>query len=167
MSFSILEPALQKDILRFRFGVYFLPSKGIANALGNALDVRFQKVSGLKTKISTSPQSEGGQNLYTQQLPDKVEQEHLVLERGMMVGSPLNFELRDTFSLFSFNPANVLVILFDDNPLINGMVIPVSAWLFTKAYPVSWATSDLDASEKSIMIDTLELAYSRMQIMRI
>ena len=35
-----------------------------------------------------------------------------------------------------------------------------------KAYPVKWATSDLNA-EPALVIDTMELAYTRMQILRI
>ena len=157
MSFPIPELTLQKDLLRFRFGVFFFA----AGVIPNPLDVRFQKVSGLKTKVTTSAHAEGGQNLYTQQLPGSVEQDHLVLERGMVVGSLLNSELDATFSLFKFAPANVMVTLFNES------MIPVSAWFFMKTFPVSWATSDLDASEKSLAIDTLKLAYSRMQILRI
>ena len=51
--------------------------------------------------------------------------------------------------------------------LFNESKIPVAAWLFMKAYPVRWATSDLDAESKSLVIDTLELAYARQQIVRI
>jgi hypothetical protein len=35
-----------------------------------------------------------------------------------------------------------------------------------KAYPVKWSTSDLTA-EPALVIDTLELAYTRMQILRV
>ena len=52
-------------------------------------------------------------------------------------------------------------ILFDEEKM------PVSGWLFIKAYPVKWSTSDLNAKESSVLIDTMELAYTRMQILRI
>jgi phage tail-like protein len=127
----------------------------------NPIDIRFQKVRGLSATVKTTPLTEGGQNLYTQQLLVGVEYGNLVLERGMVVGSPLNLEVNAALSLFKFNPSNVLVTLFNEN------TEPVSAWLFVKAYPVKWATSDLDAMEKNLVIDTLELSYSRMQILRI
>jgi hypothetical protein len=41
--------------------------------------------------------------------------------------------------------------------------VPLAAWLFMKAFPVRWATSDLNAEERAVVIDTLELAYGRMQ----
>ena len=85
---------------------------------------------------------------------------NLVLERGMVIGSPLNLEFNATMSLFKFATSNVLVTLLGESKL------PLAAWLFMKAYPVKWATSDLNA-EPALVIDTMELAYTRMQILRI
>ena len=78
----------------------------------------------------------------------------------MVIGSPLNLEFNATMSLFKFATSNVIVTLFSENK------IPLAAWLFIKAYPVRWSTSDLDA-KPGLVIDTMELAYSRMQILRI
>ena len=84
-----------------------------------------------------------------------------MLERGFIVGSPLNIEFGAAMSLCKFAPSNVLVTLLSANKA------PLAAWLFMKAYPVKWATSDLNAGETTVLIDSLELAYTRMQIMRI
>jgi phage tail-like protein len=158
MGFPIPELTLQKDpLLGFRFLVTFLTG----GAIPNPLDIRFQKVRGLKATVRTKTVSEGGQNLYVQKLPEGIEYENLVLERGMVVGSPLNLEFNVAMSLFKFSPSNVLVFLLDADK------VPVAGWTFFNAYPVSWATSDLDAQQKAVVIDTLELAYSRMQIVRI
>lgn len=127
----------------------------------NPLDIRFQRVSGLSAEVRTTTVTEGGQNLYTHRLPERIDYQNLVLERGMVVGSPLNVEFNAVMSLFKFYPSNVLVTLFDEEKM------PVTGWLFIKAYPVKWSTSDLDAKESSILIDTMELAYTRMQILRI
>ncbi len=144
-------------IIGMRFGVFFF-AMGV---IPNPLDIRFQKVSGLKTEIETQALAEGGQNLYTHRLPTRVKYDNLVLQRGMVVGSPLNLEFNATMSLFRFATSNVLVTLLGENKL------PLAAWLFMKAYPVKWATSDLDAGEPGLVIDTMELAYTRMQILRI
>lgn len=157
MGFPIPELAIAKELLGFRFGVFFF-------ALGvvpNPLDIRFQKVRGLTATVRTTTVTEGGQNLYTQHLPAGIEYGNLVLERGMLVGSPLNIEFNVAMTSFQFAPSNVLVTLFDESG------VPVSGWLFIKTFPVKWSTSDLDATSKSVLIDTLELSYSRMQIMRI
>jgi len=145
------------NILGFRFGVFFFAG----GAVPNPLDIRFQRVSGLSAEVKTTTVTEGGQNLYTHRLPDRIDYQNLVLERGMVVGSPLNLEFNAAMSFFKFAPSNVIVTLFDEEKN------PVTGWLFIKAYPVKWSTSDLDAKENSVVIDTLELAYTRMQILRI
>ena len=144
-------------VLGFRFGVFFFAG----GLLPNPLDIRFQKVSGLRGTVKTREVNEGGQNLYTHKLPERISYENLVLERGMVVGSPLNIEFNVALTTFKFAPSNVLVTILSESS------VPLGAWLFIKAYPVRWSTSDLDASQNNVVIDTMELAYTRMQILRI
>jgi phage tail-like protein len=144
-------------IAGFRFGVFFFAG-GVAP---NAVDIRFQKVSGLSAEVKTRTHAEGGQNLYLHRQPERIEYGNLVLERGMVVGTPLTVDFNATMSLFEFAPCNVLVTLFGEDKT------PISAWLFLKAYPVKWSTADLDAEEEKVLIDTMELAYTRMQHLRI
>ncbi len=144
-------------ILGFRFGVSFF----VGGVLPNPLDIRFAKVSGLSAEVKTTTVIEGGENRYTHRLPDRVDYGNLVLERGMVVGSPLKLELNATLNAFKFSPSNVIVTLFSDAK------VPLAAWTFIKAYPVKWSTADLDASEGKVVIETMELAYSRMKVMEI
>ncbi len=141
-------------LLGFRFGVYFYTT-----AKGEPLlDTRFQRIKGLSATVKTTPLGEGGQNLYVQKLPTGVEYDNLVLERGMVLRSRLNDEFGKAMSNFQFAPADVMVILFDDRKE------PLSAWLFRRVYPVKWSTSDMNATEKNMLVDTLELAYAERQI---
>ncbi len=158
MGVSASDILLQKQMwLGFRFLVTFF----IGGVVPNPLDIRFTKVIGLKATVSTSTISEGGQNLYTQKVPDSVGYGDLVLTRGMIVGSPLLIEFNVAMSLFKFAPSNVLVALLTEDK------VPAAAWMFMNAFPVSWSTSDLDADSKSLVIDSLELSYQRMQILRV
>lgn len=143
--------------LGFRFSVFFF----IGGVVPNPLDFRFKKVSGIGSSISTSTLNEGGQNLYSHKLPERVQYENLVLERGLAVGSPLVVEFNAAMSLFKFVPSNVLVSLLDEAG------IPISSWLFTNAYPVKWTVSSLDADSNAVVIETMELSYQRMQAIRI
>lgn len=143
--------------LSFRFAVYFFAG----GVVPNPIDIRFQRVSGLSAKIETRSVVEGGENLFTHRLPVRVGYQNLVLERGFVVGSPLNIEFNAAMSLFKFAPSNVMVTLLDEG---GG---PLAAWLFLKAYPVSWSTADLGTAKEEVLIDTLELAYTRMQALRI
>jgi phage tail-like protein len=51
--------------------------------------------------------------------------------------------------------------------LFNEKSIPLAGWFFTKAYPVKWSVSDFDAEANGVVIDTMELAYTRFQIIRV
>lgn len=144
-------------VIGLRFAVLFM----VGGVLPNPLDLRFRRVSGLSMTVETQAQPEGGQNLYTQQLPRGIGHGNLVLERGMVIGSPLNLEFNATMSSFKFVTSNVLVTLLSEDQA------PLAAWLFMKAWPVRWATSDLDASQPALVIDTMELAYARMQVLRV
>ena len=143
--------------LGFRFGAFFF----VGGVLPNPLDIRFKKVSGLTATIETTKVEEGGENLFVHRFPKQITYENLVLERGLAVGSPLVIEFNVAMSLFQFLPSNVLVTLLNDTG------IPISAWLFMKAYPVKWSVSDLDADSNEVVIERLELAYERMQAIRI
>lgn len=150
-------PYVGNPPLGFRFGVLFFAG----GVVPNPLDTLFQKVSGLGHTVDTYPVAEGGQNLYSQQLPKKIQHDNLVLERGLVVGSPLTIEFDAAMSLFKFSPSNVLVTLLDNSR------IPLASWLFMKAYPVKWSVSDLDATANAVVIEHMELTYQRMQVMRI
>ncbi|WP_378179173.1 phage tail protein [Aquimarina sp. SS2-1] len=168
MNFADKEPTLSH-----RFGVFFL-SGGV---IPNPIDLRFQKVSGISTEVQLDTINEGGQNLHSHRVPKKINYNNLVLERGYVassldnfglpvpglgfIGSPLIAEFNTTFSFFKFNPCNVLVTLFNEEG------IPIGGWLFLKAYPVKWSVSDLDAQSNTVAIDTMELAYTRFQILRV
>ncbi|WP_437604669.1 phage tail protein [Sorangium sp. So ce834] len=158
MSAAIPELVPQSEMfVNFRFGVFFFAG----GVVPNPLDVRFKKVTGLSATVKTTPLEEGGQNLYTQPLPSRVEYGNLVLERGMVASSPLRLDFDAAMSLFKFAPSNVLVTLFSE------AYTPVSAWFFSRAYPVKWSIADLAAEPKELLIESLELAYARMQIMKV
>lgn len=150
-------PIIGNPPLAFRFSVLFFAG----GVIPNPLDIMFQKVSGLASTVETGTVEEGGQNLYTQSLPKKIKYENLVLERGLVVGSPLVIEFNVTMSLFKFSPSNVLVTLLDNTR------IPIAGWLCMKAYPVKWSVSDLDADSNSVVIERMELTYQRMQVIRL
>lgn len=144
-------------VLDSRFAVVFF----VAGIVPNPIDIRFQRVSGLSATIETTTVHEGGQNLYGHRLPRRVGYQNLVLERGFMIGSPLNLEFNAAMTAFKFATCNVMVTL------LSASAAPLAAWLFLKAFPVRWATADLSARDDQVLIDTLELCYARMQALRI
>jgi phage tail-like protein len=138
--------------LAFQFGVVFLV-KGI---IPNPVDTLFQKVSGIGATIETESVMAGGQNGYVQRLPKRIQHDNLVLERGILLASPLNKEVTDAIASFTFAPCNVLVNLLDHTGN------PLTSWLFLNAFPVKWSLNDLDANANAVVIERLELAYQQM-----
>jgi len=153
--------------LAFRFHVYFFyctkssPTSSSIKSFMSLLDCRFRKVSGIGASIATRTLNEGGQNLYSYKLPERVQFDNLVLERGLVVGSVLVYQFQRAMSALQLQPSYVLVTLLDETG------IPISAWCFSGAYPVKWKTSDLDADSNTVVIETMELAYQRMWPVRI
>jgi phage tail-like protein len=141
----------------FRFGVFFFAG----GVIPNPLDIRFQSVGGLTTSVQTISHREGGELLYSHRLPDVISHENLVLKRGVTVGSPLTIEFNAAMTLFKFAPSNVLVTALSEDK------VPLAGWMFIRAYPVRWTTSDLDATTKAVAIETMELAFARMQVVRV
>lgn len=150
-------PLFGSPPLGFRFGVLFL-MMGIGP---NRMDTMFQKVSGLGSSVETYTVNEGGQNMYTQMLPSKVQHENLLLERGLFVGSPLVQEFNTAMSLFKFKSSNILITLLDNTRL------PIASWVCMKAFPVKWSVSDLDATSNTVVIEYMELTYQRLQTIRV
>ena len=137
----------------------------VSFSLLNPLDIGFQTVSGISSQVETHEIRQGGENIFMQRLPTRITYNNLVLTRGMVIGSPLNIELNLAFSTMTFSPSQVLVVLLDD--IRGAEYIPAAAWLFQDAYPVKWEISDLDGSKNAVVIETMELAYSRFQSVRI
>lgn len=123
----------------------------------NSVDIRFRKVSGLSAEIETQPLKEGGENLLTHRLPTGLTYGNLVLERGMVVKSPLNMKFKEAMASLKLAPGNVMVTLLDNDSQ------PKSAWLFIGSYPVKWTVSNLDAERSEIVIETMELAYAGLR----
>jgi len=144
-------------VLGSRFAAFFFAG----GVVPNPIDIRFQRVSGLSATMEMATVNEGGQNLHSHRLPRRVSYGNLVLERGFVVGSPLNIEFNAAMSLFKFAPSNVMVTLFSAD------AVPLAAWMFLKAFPVRWQTADLGAAEDRVLIDTLELSYASMQVLRV
>ena len=144
-------------IAGLRFGVFFFAG----GVIPNPLDIRFQSVAGLNASIQTVTHREGGQQLYAHRLPDVINFDNLVLKRGVTVGSLLTIEFNAAMTLFKFAPSNVLVTALSEDK------VPLAGWMFIRAYPVRWTTSDLDATNKAVMIETMELAFARMQVVRV
>ena len=90
----------QKPPVGFHFTVVFF----MDGILPNPLDMRFKRVAGLSAEIETVSYNEGGENLFTHRLPNRVSYNNLVLERGIVVGPPSVWSLMRPCPRCSFTP---------------------------------------------------------------
>ena len=125
-------------------------------------EIRFQRVSGLSAEISTQQIVEGGASDETQTLPIRGRYGNVQLDRGVLPAhSFLNTQFETMMNTFRFTPAHVLVTLLNEQSL------PACAWILQRAYPVKWQLSELDAFQNSLVIETLELAYTGFRQVRV
>lgn len=135
-----------------RFEAQFLGAGG-----ANPLDIYFRRISGLSATVETFSLGEGGENGFTRQLPRRISRSNLVLERGVVVRSPLAADIGLAMERFKFKPGNLLI------KVLGATGRPAAIWMFNKAYPVRWSLADLDAGEDQVLIETVEVAYTLMR----
>ncbi len=136
-----------------RFAVTFLHDR----VLPNPLDLRFQKVSGIGASVATTTIQEGGQNTSQHLYADRVTFPTVRLERGVVVGSPLNLVLTSALSTLTLVRSLVFVTPMDEAGH------PLMAWMLVDAVPVSWQVGPLDAALEEVLVETIELGYSSLQ----
>lgn len=116
-------------------------------------DARFQTASGLNVEYDTEEYKEGGENRFAHKLPVRTKYSDLVLKRGMLTGSAVTDWFLSAFRDRVFEPSDVAVILMNEQGQ------PLRTWKVAHAVPRKWTVSDLNASENSIVVETLELTY--------
>jgi phage tail-like protein len=117
-------------------------------------DIRFQEVSGLTATMTPQDLPVGGENRFTYRLPCRPKYGNLVLKRGLLADSGLIDWIKKAIENFQFSPVDVHVSLLNEKHQVS------ASWIFSEAYPVKWAISDLKAMENSLAVETIELAYN-------
>jgi phage tail-like protein len=150
---SLLAPT---PLVGYRFLAAFLGSASQA-----PFDMRCQRISGLTSTLKTEVITEGGESIFMNYRADVLQYDNLVIKRGLILGTLVNHQFDKIMSGFASYSQDILVTLLDDEEQ------PSAGWLFQQAYPVKWSISDLDAEQPGILIDTLELAYARLQVLKV
>jgi phage tail-like protein len=135
----------------FHFAVVFALSSA------SRAEANFQEVGGLEASMEMESVKEGGENRFVHRLPLQPTYGNLVLKRGMLVNSELIQWFHNAILNYEFVPLHVTV------KLLNQKQEPVAIWLFNNAIPVKWSTSNLNAEESSIVVESIELSYTYME----
>ena len=128
--------------------------------IGNDNDTRFQSVSGLNMESDIETIKEGGQNLFEHKLPGRSKFSDLTLKRGLLLDSEVINWIKNAL----YNREYELVDM--NISLLNNEHQPLLTWQVFRAWPKKWNVSDLNASENSIMVETMEIVYRYFKVQK-
>lgn len=129
--------------------------------LSNDLDVRFTEVSGLSVEMGTEEVAEGGENRYVQKYPTRSKYPELTLKRGLVTpNSGIWTWVKECIEDYTITPKNIFV------KLLNEKHEPLMTWNVVGAYPTKWAVSDLNASNNTVVIESLQLFYQYFTVVK-
>jgi phage tail-like protein len=157
----------------FHFSVHF---SGID---GKSVDVRFQSVTGLDGTVDTEQVKEGGENRFEHVIPTRRKFGPLVLKRGVLgpEKSAVSGWMKKIFEEEPFSSssvdektqANIERLVFKVFPTVEIFLLGegkedniLMSWQTTNVWPRSWKIGELNAERGEVLIETLELNYSRL-----
>lgn len=125
---------------------------------GNISFIHAQEVKGLSATIETGDTiKEGGENTFVHKLPGRVTYSPITIVRGMVSGSAFVEWAKKAVERYQFEPVDLLITLLDEQHQ------PLEYWYVVNAYPAKVSTSDFNAQDNKIVIETLELNYQFFQ----
>lgn len=145
-------------------------------------EVAFKEVSGLSSEMELETIQEGGVNEYEHRLPKQIKHGNLILKRALMpvAGNSMVKWIRDVLEDGNFFHPITQLFPLTQNIRISLLslrkkpgdeeemeTVPIYRWECTHAYPVKWETEGLDAEKNSILIESVEFAYSSLKRVRI
>lgn len=125
----------------------------------NELAGSFIECSGIAARREILEIREGGLNTHTHKLPGRITYGTLTLKKGVMYSS-------DMWTWFNTGSVDFAV------KRTSMTIVHYSAYLFAPArwynvvdvYPVSWNVTDFNADASSYSVDSLEVAFSTIQV---
>ena len=138
--------------LGFHFKVEVLGLPSVAD------DLRFTEVAGLSFEVAAEEVPEGGENRYVQKYPGRSKFADLVLKRGLLKSSEVWNWVERCVDTLQIEPKDV------DVTLLNEAHEPLMTWHLVKAWPVKWSVSDLNATNNSFVVESLQLSYQRFRL---
>jgi phage tail-like protein len=127
-------------------------------------DTYFSEISGITAELDVEEKREGGQNDWVYHLPKGSKGSRITLKRGLAsINSVLISWCFDTihFDKTQVVPKQMVISLLDKNPNE-----PRMTWAFYNVLPVKWSMADFNAKESNVAIESIELVFSSMEIMK-
>ena len=112
----------------------------------------FSECAGLQMETEVKDYAEGGLNTHLLKFIGRSKQSNLTLKRGIVDRALWDWYFDISQGKVDFRSGTI--VIFD--PSGNE---PVMEWQFTRAFPLKWQGSDLNAAQNSIAVETLELCH--------
>lgn len=117
----------------------------------------FTRCAGLEVTREVLPYEEGGTNDYVHQLPGRIRQVSLTLQRGIADAALWEWFYKGLYD-GQVQRRNVSIILYDaDGAHPRDSVSSPRRWNLIDALPVSWQASDLQAGENLVAVESLKM----------
>lgn len=116
----------------------------------------FSECTGLTVETEVKDYPEGGLNTHLHRFPGRIKQSNITLKRGIV-----DRYLWDWF--YSLSQGRVIyrggtITIRDPSGAES-----VMEWEFTRAFPLKWAGPDLNATQNSVAVESLELAHHGLE----
>jgi phage tail-like protein len=112
----------------------------------------FSECSGLSIQTEVKEYAEGGLNSHLHVFPGRSSQTRLVLKRGI-VDRALHDWFTDMVAGIVVRRSGSIVVLGEAG------ATPLAEWQFRDAFPAKWTGPDLNASQSTVAVESVELAH--------
>ncbi len=129
---------------RFEVRIDDLPVAGFSNCTGLQLDT------------DVLDYAEGGLNTHILKFPGRTKQVNLVLKRGIIDRKLWDWYYDLTQGTVTFHNGSIVV----RDPSGEQTVME---WQFTRAFPTKWVGPELNATQSSVAVETLELCHQGLK----
>jgi phage tail-like protein len=120
-------------------------------------EAHFTECSGLGAKIQVIDYRAGGEGQIVRRLPGQVQYPEVTFRYGLS-DSKVLFEWFIGITEGKIERRNVSVAMLNDDGKTQG-----PQWNLLEAWPSEWRAADLNALGKEVAIETLKLAYERLE----
>jgi phage tail-like protein len=111
----------------------------------------FSECTGLQLEVEIQDYLEGGLNTHVRKFPGRTKQSNITLKRGIVDRYVWDWFYALTQGTVIFRNGSIVV---HDPSGDEAMV-----WNFERAFPIKWIGPDLNASQNSVAVETLELCH--------
>lgn len=135
----------------FNFVVQLIDTNGSLRTVAG-----FSECSGLESGLEIQEYKEGGVNDRVHRFVSRFMFPNLVLKHGISTDDTLRSWHNDLLNGFTRRRDGLVILL-------NEARQPVLAWKFERGLPVKWSGPALNANQSGVGIETLEIAYEKLE----